>query len=210
MTLGIAEIFYYDDFLGRTALTERLGNEEDRLLGFMKRAAASRTTLFVLTTREYILQQASELYEQLANEGVEGRHFLLELAQYSRTDRARIFYNHASFSDGLSRRARRALLAGRAYEKIIDHPAYNPRHIEWITGLSGHHLTAEDNADYVAFAIDALSHPGEDLATRLRAPAQLPPARTAPGARDDARSRRARRPRARLRSIRRRCRYQHP
>jgi hypothetical protein len=157
---GQRQIFYYDDFLGRTALTERLGkNEEDRLLGFMKRAAASRTTLFVLTTREYILQQATELYEQLAHEGVEGRRFLLELAQYSRTDRARIFYNHASFSDGLSRRARRALLAGRAYEKIIDHPAYNPRHTEWITGLSGHRLTAQDNADYVAFAIDALSHP---------------------------------------------------
>lgn len=157
---GHRQIFYYDDFLGRAVLTDRLGkNEEDRLLGFMKRAAASRTTLFVLTTREYILQQASELYEQLANEGVEGRHFLLELAQYSRTDRARIFYNHASFSDGLSHRARRALLAGRAYEKIIDHPAYNPRHIEWITGLSGHRLTAQDNANYVAFAIDALSHP---------------------------------------------------
>ncbi len=157
---GQRQIFYYDDFLGRTALTERLGkNEEDRLLAFMKRAAGSRTTLFVLTTREYILQQARELYEQLANEGVEGRRFLLELKQYSRTDRARIFYNHASFSDQLSPHARRALLADRAYEAIIDHPAYNPRHIEWITGLSGHRLTAEDNADYVGFAIEALSHP---------------------------------------------------
>lgn len=157
---GQRQVFYYDDFLGRTALTERLGkNEEDRLLTFMKRAAASRTTLFVLTTREYILQQARDLYEQLAIEGVEGRRFLLELERYSRTDRARIFYNHASFSDQLSPRARRALLADRAYEAIIDHPAYNPRHIEWITGLSGHRLTAEDNADYVSFAIDALSHP---------------------------------------------------
>jgi len=125
----------------------------------MKRAAASRTTLFVLTTREYILQQAHELYERLAIEGVEGRRFLLELRLYSRTDRARIFYNHASFSDGLTLQAKKALLAGRAYEAIIDHPMYNPRHIEWITGLSARPLTAENNADYVAYAVDALSHP---------------------------------------------------
>ena len=68
----------------------------------MRRAAASRTTLFVLTTREYILQQARQLYEQLAIEGVEGHRFLLELQRYSRTDRARIFYNHAFFSGQLS------------------------------------------------------------------------------------------------------------
>ena len=44
--------------------------------------------------------------------------------------------------------ARVALLKGCAYEQIIDHPAYNPRQIEWITGLSGHRLTAADNSDY--------------------------------------------------------------
>jgi Restriction endonuclease len=157
---GQRQIFYYDDFLGRTALTERLGkNEEDRLLTFMRRVAASRTTLFVLTTREYILQQARQLYEQLAIQGVEGRRFLLELQSYSRTDRARIFYNHAFFSGQLSRQARQALLADRAYEAIIDHRAYNPRQIEWITGLSGHQLTDEDNANYVAFAVAALDDP---------------------------------------------------
>jgi len=157
---GQRQIFYYDDFLGRRLLTERLSkNEEDRLLSFMRRAAASRTTLFVLTTLEYILQQARELYERLAIEGVEDRRFLLELPLYSRTDRAQIFYNHASFSAGLTLQARKALLAGRAYEAIIDHPMYNPRHIEWITGLSGRPLTPENNADYVAYAVDALSHP---------------------------------------------------
>jgi hypothetical protein len=125
----------------------------------MRRVAASRTTLFVLTTREYILQQARELYEQLAIEGVEGRRLLLELQSYSRTDRARIFYNHAFFSGQLTREARQALLANRAYEAIIDHRAYNPRQIEWITGLSGHRLTEEDNADYVSFAVAALDDP---------------------------------------------------
>lgn len=157
---GKPQAFYYDDFLGRTALTHRLDkNEEDRLLAFMRRVAESRTTLFILTTREYILQQAEQLYEHLAIEGVEGRKFLLKLEEYSRLDRARIFYNHAFFSGQLSEGARRALLKDRAYEAIIDHNAYNPRQIEWITGLSGHQLTVEDNADYVGFAVKALDDP---------------------------------------------------
>jgi len=154
------QAFYYDDFLGRTALTERLGrNEEDRLLAFMRRVAGSRGTLFILTTREYILQQAHQLYEQLATEGVEGRKFLLELTGYPRLDRARIFYNHAFFSGQLTAAAREALLKHRAYETIIDHKAYNPRQIEWITGLSAHRLTVEDNADYLGFAVAVLDDP---------------------------------------------------
>lgn len=153
-------VFYYDDFLGREALTRRLvKNEEDRLLEFMRRVTASKTKLFVLTTREYILQQAGQLYDQLAVEGIEGRKFLLELDGYTRSDRARIFYNHAFSSGQLSRGARRALLKDRAYEAVIDHPAYNPRQIEWITGLAGHELTEADNADYVGFAVAALDDP---------------------------------------------------
>ncbi len=154
------QAFYYDDFLGRTALTQRLGkNEEDRLITFMRRAAGNQTTLFILTTREYVLQQAHQLYEQLAIEGVEGKRFLLQLENYSRLDRARMFYNHAFFSRQLSSGARQALLTDRAYEAIVDHKAYNPRQIEWITGLSGHQLTADDNADYVRFAVSALDDP---------------------------------------------------
>src|ERR1051326_4410036 len=157
---GRKQVFYYDDFLGRTALTERLGkNEEDRLLAFMRHAAESQTTLFILTTREYILQQAKQLYEQLNLEGIDGRKFLLRLDHYSRLDRARIFYNHAFISGQLSKDARRALFTSGTYAKIIDHPAYNPRQIEWITGLSGHRLTSADNSEYVSFAMAALDDP---------------------------------------------------
>ena len=154
------QAFYFDDFLGRRVLTQHLEkNEEDRLLMFMRRAAASASTLFILTTREYILQQAQQLYEHFAIEGLEGRKFLLELKDYTRLDRARIFYNHAFFSGQLSAQARRELLMDHAFERIIDHKGYNPRQIEWITGLARHRLTDADNADYMAFAVEALNDP---------------------------------------------------
>ena len=106
---GLRQAFYYDDFLGRAALIDRLGkNEEDRLLALMRRIALGRTSLFILTTREYILRQAYQLYEQLSLEGSAQRRFLLQLQHYSRLDRARIFYNHATCSGQLSLEARRA------------------------------------------------------------------------------------------------------
>jgi hypothetical protein len=62
------------------------------------------------------------------------RRFLLELSACSRFDRARIFYNHIWHCGQLQEPARRALCADKAYLKVLDHPNYNPRLIEYITG----------------------------------------------------------------------------
>jgi hypothetical protein len=154
------QIFLYDDFLGRTALAERFAKNEDRrLLDFMDRAARRSSTLFVLTTREYILRQAGTLYERIGQSGVGNRRYLLELPTYTRVDRARIFANHAFHSPTLTGAATRALLVDDAYERIIDHPNYNPRIIEWITGMGGRKLGWDDLVDYVTFAVDVLDHP---------------------------------------------------
>ena len=48
-------------------------------------------------------------------------------------DRARIFANHAFHSPHVTLPMRKALLHDEAYLKIVDHPNYNPRIIEWIT-----------------------------------------------------------------------------
>jgi len=65
---AVRQIVYYDDFLGRSALEPRLGrNEDDSLVAFIRLAGRSATTRFVLTTREYILRHAHQLYERLAD-----------------------------------------------------------------------------------------------------------------------------------------------
>lgn len=154
------QIFLYDDFLGRTALSERFGkNEDHRLIDFMRLAARRPSTLFVLTTREYILRQAAQLYERLAQEGVDASRFLLQLKDYTTLDRARIFANHAYHSDRLDREIKRALLKGEAYSRILNHRNYNPRTVEWITGMAGPWGQEVTSANYIDFATDALSHP---------------------------------------------------
>jgi Restriction endonuclease len=157
---AVKQVFLYDDFLGRTALSERFAKNEDRrLIDFMRRASRSPSSLFILTTREYILKQATELYERLRQEGLDSDRFLLELPDYTQLDRARIFANHVFYSPRLTKPFRRALLVEKGYEQIIRHANYNPRTIELITGLAKRWDDAVTPDDYVAYAVRTLEQP---------------------------------------------------
>jgi DNA polymerase III delta prime subunit len=157
---GERQAFHYDDFLGTTFLKDRLRkNEEKRLSQFVRRALRSRDTLLVMTTREYIFQQATELYEEFKREGLDARRFLMTLKSYSTMDRARIFYNHLWESGQLRNDARRTLVSDRAYMRIVSHPNFNPRLIEYITGLGARTLSDADKDDYLAFALGVLDKP---------------------------------------------------
>jgi hypothetical protein len=118
-----------------------------------------RASLFVLTTREYILRQATELYERLRQEGLDSDRFLLELPDYTSLDRARIFANHVFYSPHLSKPFRRALLVKKGYQRIIYHENYNPRTIELITGLAKRWDDSVTPGRYVDYAVRTLEHP---------------------------------------------------
>jgi hypothetical protein len=154
------QVFYYDDFLGSTFLQQRLAKNEDRrLTQLIRRVAGSQTSLFLLSTREHILRQALEFYEELARERVNARRYLLELSEYTRLDRARIFYNHIWASGQLNQAATASLVDDAGYARIIDHPEYNPRLIEYITGLGSLELGEDENRDFLGFAVGVLDDP---------------------------------------------------
>lgn len=152
------QLFYFDDFLGQTALYESRHHDAD-LLKLMRKVARTPNRRFVLATREYILRQAQQLSEALDREADDSHKFLLTIDRYNRQEKARIFYNHIYFSDSVDTSARRALLQDRNYLNIIDHDSYNPRLIEWFTGWSGHRLTAEEKEDYAAYCLSVLDSP---------------------------------------------------
>jgi hypothetical protein len=127
------QIFYYDDFLGQTSFEEKLGKNEDRsLLRFIETVRRSPNTKLILTTREYVLNQAKAHYEKLAGSDFDRRRCVIDLSSYTQFDRARILFNHVYFSE-LPEDYVTALLAERSYRKIIDHPNFNPRIVEWMT-----------------------------------------------------------------------------
>jgi hypothetical protein len=158
------QAIYYDDFIHRNAATDRLAKNEDRRLVELIRHARRNPKLIrlIFTTREYILREATELYEAFSHAQLDAKRFLLDLPDYTRTERAQIFYNHVFHAARIGKAERARLLTDRAYLRIIDHEYYNPRVIEYITGMgTAAELPAAAKQDYVAFAIHALDHPDQ-------------------------------------------------
>jgi hypothetical protein len=149
------QVFLYDDFLGQLSFSERLGKNEDRRLAdFVAKVRSMRTKRLIMTTREYILQDARQTYDLL--DALDRRlHFVLELRDYTRGDRARILYNHLWHAD-VSDVALREIAAG-GYKAIVDHPGYSPRLIEYCTGAPSDIVTK----GYARRVVDILDHPSQ-------------------------------------------------
>jgi len=153
------QIFYYDDFLGSTFLTTRLDKNEDRRIAqFIRACEQGENTRFIMTTREYILRQAIDEYQELELAGLDLRKLVIAVDHYSRVERAHIFYNHVYHSPYVSAEALDQLRDGNSYLKIIDHRNYNPRLIEFIT-TSDPSLRASPPDNFVAYALSNLDNP---------------------------------------------------
>ena len=128
------QVFYYDDFLGQTSLEFKLNkNEEKRLLDFIRMVARQGSNKrIILTTREYILRRAGQIFEVLGRADLDPKTCVIDLADYTNLHRAQILYNHLYFSD-LPRVYLRNLSVSGMYHEIVQHPHYNPRLIEQMT-----------------------------------------------------------------------------
>jgi len=166
--------YFYDDFLGQTAQADKLNkNEDQKLLDFMASVCGSKDSVFVLTTREYILNQAKLHYEKIAREKFDHRTCIVDLSKYTRRIRAQILYNHLHFSD-LPRLYLEALVTKRGYIQIVDHKNYNPRLIQFLTDLSW--IGTIQPTEYLALFLKNLDNPVEiwghafrnQLSTRAR------------------------------------------
>jgi hypothetical protein len=150
------QILLYDDFLGRIAL-ERLDKNQDRELTRLIRAVVRTPhTLLVFTTRDYILDHALQVHEELRHGAIGQYRFLLHTGHYDLPMRGRVFVNHAYRSRALPVGVGSALLAGESYLRILEHPNYNPRRIGYLTGTAGLALHIEDPAHYPDTALSML------------------------------------------------------
>ena len=127
------QLIFFDDFLGQVRVTEDLIRGTDhRLPPFLERIKNGEHLRFVLTTRDYILQQARRQSQRLDNIAVGEPMFILDVSDYSRRSRAEILFNHIYFSD-LSSEQIDGLIGDEFYLTIIDHDNFNPRLIDQLT-----------------------------------------------------------------------------
>ncbi len=152
------QIFYYDDFLGRVTYGELQlrRNEESLLAQFIERVRNSENKRLILTTREYILSEATHRYQRLGDVTFEDFKAVVSLGDYTEQIRAKILYNHLVFS-GLSRELKAALVPDRRYWDVIRHRNYSPRAIEHVVSLADtRDLSPED---FVANILGILDNP---------------------------------------------------
>lgn len=127
------QVFYYDDFLGRNFLNDKLSKNEDRrIINFITKIMKSKDKIFIMTTREYILNQARINYEVLDDKKIDINKFILNVENYTINVRAKILYNHLYFSN-LPEEFIEIIVKERTYKKIIEHSNYSPRLISRMT-----------------------------------------------------------------------------
>ncbi|KQR90863.1 hypothetical protein ASG01_14970 [Chryseobacterium sp. Leaf180] len=127
---GKKQIFFFDDFLGRNFLETGLSmNEDSKLIKFIAKIKQAKNKIFILATREYILNQAKNSFESLNNPALELVKCTLDLSTYTKIIKAEILYNHLFFGK-VPKSHLKNLIKNKRYLKLIEHKSYNPRIIE--------------------------------------------------------------------------------
>jgi excisionase family DNA binding protein len=150
------QVFYFDDFLGKTSLEKLQKNEDQRVIELMEAVSANPNWRFILTTREYILNIARNRYEAFAHPSIHLTMCVINLHDYTQPVRAKILYNHIYFSD-LPTEYKLALLAEHGYEKILEHRNHNPRVVQYMT--EARYATAVAPTLYPREFVDSLDNP---------------------------------------------------
>ncbi|MED3952604.1 restriction endonuclease [Priestia aryabhattai] len=152
---GKKQIFFYDDFLGKVFLDKKLEkNEESRIVQFLKRIRRDKNKKLIMTTREYIFQQAKIEYQEF--ERLES--CIVDLKKYSQLIKAKILYNHLFYSH-VPQSYLVHLLKEDNYLKIINHRNYSPRLIEYLT--FDYEMYSETETEYFNDFVKLLDNPKE-------------------------------------------------
>lgn len=126
---GKKQIFFFDDFLGNTQFKPAENNFDDKLVRFIHAVQSYPDKLFILCTREYILNDAKKYYARLEQNNLEMAKCVVDMGEYSRWIKGQILYNHLVSSD-MKDEYLQAIVSNKNYLTLIDHPNFNPRIIE--------------------------------------------------------------------------------
>ena len=127
---GKRQVFFYDDFLGKVTLEEGEKNFDSRIIAFIRACRHDNDKLFILATREYILQQGLVRYSRFnEGKGIEMSKCVVDMGKYTRFVKAQILYNHLVANE-IPQPYVNAILHDKNYMKIIDHRNFSPRIIE--------------------------------------------------------------------------------
>lgn len=127
---GKKQIFFFDDFLGNTFFEHGEKGFESKLILFIRHIRKAKDKLLILTTREYILQDAKLYYEKFETNNLDLSKCVVDLGSYTQMIKAEILYNHLAYSNIPEKCLRNLLKHDYNYFYLINHKNFNPRVIE--------------------------------------------------------------------------------
>lgn len=153
-------IIVYDDFLGRLQYDSvRFGKNEDHsLMTLLDRVARLPNLRLILTTREYILEDAKRVHGAFDARADELLQYTLSLADYAKLHRAQMLFNHLYFSDLPDSRLQK-LLERRVYCEIVAHEHFNPRVVESISKYANSRAMTDE--EYILFVEQEFDNPSK-------------------------------------------------
>jgi hypothetical protein len=122
------QVFLFDDFLGATTLDVE-SKESNRTSSFISTIHSSHNKYLILTTREYILNEALNKFESKNDNSFELTKYIIDLSKYTRLIKAKILFNHLYFSN-IQAEILNDLLHQDNYNRIIQHRNFSPRIIK--------------------------------------------------------------------------------
>ncbi|WP_458779343.1 nSTAND3 domain-containing NTPase [Arthrobacter sp. D3-16] len=153
------QIFLYDDFLGRTTGLDKLGkSEDDRIANFIRAIGRSPSKRLLMTTRQYILEQATVVHEPLERPHVKQAEYFFKMKAYSKSNKAHILYNHLYFSS-LSRAHKQEIVESRLYPEMVASDNFTPRAVESAIAFALKNSVAPK--DVSQFLVDSIENPSE-------------------------------------------------
>ncbi|MGK3138478.1 restriction endonuclease [Pantoea trifolii] len=150
---GISErrlVILYDDFLGRVQFNaDKFGKNEDRsLLSLLDLVSRNNNIRLILTTREYILEDAKRLHGSFESRADEILRYSLSLEIYAKRERASILFNHLFFSN-LPNERLQCLVETKAYLDVLNHKGFNPRIVQIVSDYAN--SKAMNNEEFIEF-----------------------------------------------------------
>jgi len=153
------QIFYFDDFLGSNYLID-LQNQDEQIVNIIHRISRdkSKNKKLLLTTRTNIIQKAKCMHDKFEHNNLKYNEFILDIRSLSKTEKARILYNHILYSE-LEDDYRRHVIQKKRYMNIINHKNYFPRVISHITDRKKILSEQIESINYWQYVIKTLDNP---------------------------------------------------
>ena len=154
------EIILLDDCFGQAYFEMRSKQSTASLVELIKYVKRRSSKVLILNSRVTIFHEAQQRQQKLAQslDRDDFKIFLLDINNLSDVEKAKIFYNHLSFS-GIPDEYLADIRKERRYRTIVSHRNYNPRIIEFV--CSPRRYSDVDPQNFYNFILKHLNNPNE-------------------------------------------------